>query len=294
MHTETRRPTFDDHKALWFLRLAKLRRRSFGTDSANYEKFYEDYFVERDVDAYIEDRRMELRRDVINDALKAHLPPGSRLLDVGCGLGDVMNGIPKEFGYQMFGFDFAASNVRVATKRLAGKAEIKQGSIYEIPFESASMDAALCLEVLEHIEDDKKAVGEIARVLKPGGFLIAAVPYYYWWPDYERLMGHFRHYTRQSFGDLLRGAGLEPEVHLPNFPNWARRYTMSYPWVRAKHMIFGKLTGSRDLYHFKWPWSRRTTIEKVLDGIRDTEKSDRTLDYSRMDTSTTILARKQR
>jgi len=39
------------------------------------------------------------------------------------------------------------------------------------------MDAALCLEVIEHIEDDGKAVRDICRVLKPGGFLIAAVPY---------------------------------------------------------------------------------------------------------------------
>jgi len=292
MHVETRRPTFADRKALWILRMAKVRRRTFATDTEDYSKFYEDYFEERDVDAYIEDRRMELRRDVINDALKKYLPSGSRLLDVGCGLGDVMNGIPASYGYKMFGFDFAASNVKVASRRLEGKAEIKQGSIYEIPFESNSMDAALCLEVLEHIEDDKKAMQEIARVLKPGGFLIGAVPYYYYWPDYERLMGHFRHYSRESFGDLCRGAGLQPEVYLPNHPNWHEKYTLAYPWVRIKHMIFGRFFGSKDLYHFKWPWSSKTTMNKVLDRLRPLEESDRRLDHSKIDTSTTILARK--
>lgn len=293
MHTETRSPTFEDYKALWILKLAKLRRREFATDSADYEKFYEAYFEERDVDAYIEDRRMGLRREVINDALARSLSSGQRLLDVGCGLGDVMNGIPADRNYTMFGFDFAASNVKVATRRLAGRAEIKQGSIYEIPFESGSMDGAICLEVLEHIEDDKKAVKEIARVLKPGGFLIGAVPYYYYWPDYERLMGHFRHYSRQSFGDLLRGAGLEPAEYLPNFPNWHVRYTMAYPWIRMKHMAFGRFFGSKDLYHFKWPWSSKSTMDKVLDRLRPLEDSDHKLNYAAMDTSTTILARKK-
>ncbi len=292
MATDTRRPTFDDRKALWILKLAKLRRREFASDSAEYSKFYEEYFEERDVDAYIEDRRMELRREIINGALQKHLPPGSRLLDVGCGLGDVMSGIPDSLGLKMFGFDFAASNVKVASKRLAGRAEIKQGSIYEIPFESGSMDGAMCLEVLEHIQDDNKAIHEIARVLKPGGIFIGAVPYAYYWPDYERLMGHFRHYTRDSFGALMRSAGLEPQVYLPNFPNWAREYTLAYPWVRARQILFGRLLGSRDLYHFKWPWSSRTTMEKVLDRLRPVEEADRKLDYSKLDTSTTIVARK--
>lgn len=294
MHTETPRPTLDDYKALWILRLAKIRRRAFARDSAEYEKFYEAYFEERDANAYIDDRRMELRRGVVNDALSRRLSPGASLLDVGCGLGDVMSGIPADLRLRMFGFDFAASNVRVASKRLAGRADIRQGSIYEIPFESSSMDAALCLEVLEHIEDDARAVKEIARVLKPGGFLIGAVPYYYYWPDYQRLMGHFRHYTRRSFGDLLRSAGLEPEEYLPNFPNWHRRYTLAYPWVRIRHMLFGRLVGSKDLYHFKWPWSDRTTMRKVLDRLRPLEDADRRLNYSELDTSTTILARRTR
>jgi SAM-dependent methyltransferase len=154
------------------------------------------------------------------------------------------------------------------------------------------MDAALCLEVIEHIQDDRRAVREIARVLKPGGFLIGSVPYYYYWPQYERLMGHFRHYTRDSFGELLRGAGLEPEAYLPNFPNWHRRYTLAYPWVRMRHMAFGRFFGSKDLYHFKWPWSSMTTMGKVLDRLRPLEESDRRLDYCTMETSTTILARK--
>lgn len=288
-----RAPTLRDRQALWILKLAKLRRRSLSsTESGDYEAFYEQFYEERDVDAYIEDRRMSLRRETINAALARHLKPGSSLLDVGCGLGDVLFGVPKELGLRLFGFDFAASNVKWATKRLAGQAEIKQGSVYEIPFETASMDGAVCLEVLEHIEDDRRGFKDIARVVKPGGIYIMAVPYTYYWPDYQRLIGHFRHYTRQAVESRLREAGFEPIEHLPNYPNWSAAYTLAYPRVRIKHMAFGRFVGSKDLYHFKWPWSSRTSMDKVLDRLKPLEESDRRLDYSKLDTSTFIVARR--
>lgn len=288
-----RDPTFRDRVALWILKLAKLRRTPFrSTESEDYEAFYEQFYVERDVDAYIEDQRMVLRRDTINAALGRYLSTGASLLDVGCGLGDVLHGAPRELGLKLHGFDFAASNVKWASSRLAGRAEIKQGSIYEIPFADASMDAAVCLEVLEHIEDDRRGFRDIARVVKPGGIFIIAVPYNYFWPDYQRLIGHFRHYTRQAVESRLREAGFEPVEHLPNYPNWADAYTLAYPAVRLKHMVFGRFVGSKDLYHFKWPWSRRTTMEKVLNRLKHVEESDRRLDYSKLDTSTFIVARR--
>ena len=48
--------------------------------------------------------------------------------------------------------------------------------VTELPFEDNLFDIVICNHVLEHIEDDKKAVGEIYRVLKPGGFAILQVP----------------------------------------------------------------------------------------------------------------------
>src|SRR5438128_3759036 len=116
------------------------------------------------------------------------------------------------------------------------------------------MDVALCLEVLEHIEDDERGVREINLVLKPGGLLIAAVPYTYYWPQYLKLLGHFRHYTRESFSDLLSQHGLEPISYLPNYPNWHQAYTRRYAVIRAQAMTVGRLFRSPGLYTFRWPW----------------------------------------
>ena len=48
--------------------------------------------------------------------------------------------------------------------------------IQDIPFESNSFGAIICIHVLEHVEDDKRAIGELYRVLKPGGWALISVP----------------------------------------------------------------------------------------------------------------------
>jgi len=286
-----RHPTLGDRFALWLLKLAKLRRREFtDTKGENYDQFYEEFFDEKDLQLYERDRRLTLRRETINDFLQQHAPAGAKVIDVGCGLGDVLAGLKGE--YQLFGMDYAKSNVQAATRRLGARAEIKQGSIYEIPFASNSFDVALCLEVLEHIEDDARGVRDIARVLKPGGFLIAAVPYTYYWPEYQSLMGHFRHYTRESFSRLMDENGLRTETYLRNYPNWHQRYTRRYAMIRAQAMTAGRVLRRRELHTFRWPWHGKPSLDRLVDKLEPLRQRDAGLDYGRQETSTFLVARK--
>lgn len=55
--------------------------------------------------------------------------------------------------------------------------------IHQIPFNENSFDAVLCNHVLEHVQDDIKAMREIHRVLKPGGFAVLQVPFFNPIPD---------------------------------------------------------------------------------------------------------------
>jgi SAM-dependent methyltransferase len=61
-------------------------------------------------------------------------------------------------------------------------AKIKM-DIHEIPFDDGTFDAVLCNHVLEHVRDDIKAMQEISRVLRPGGFAILQVPFFTPVPD---------------------------------------------------------------------------------------------------------------
>jgi SAM-dependent methyltransferase len=284
------RPTLNDYVALWLLKLAKLHRYQLSHPHTDSLQFYEQFFDHKDVDLYVEDPRMRMRREVIRECLQKYVATEAKILDVGCGLGDVLMGIPA--GYQLYGMDFAKNNLHIAEKRLNGQAILRQGSIYEIPFETASMDVCLCLEVLEHIEEDNKGIKEIVRVLKPGGILIAAVPYTYYWPEYLKLMGHFRHYTRDSFATLLHTNGLTPENYLANYPNWHQAYTRRYALIRAQAMLFGKLLGRKTIHEFRWPWQRKPAIESLLEQLQTTFDKDVKLDYSQVKTSTFIMARK--
>ena len=59
----------------------------------------------------------------------------------------------------------------------AGKGVDVVASVYELPFEDNTFDVALCMVVLEHLEDPRKAIAEIQRVLKPGGTVLVSVPF---------------------------------------------------------------------------------------------------------------------
>jgi len=192
----------------------------------SYDDFYEEFFEEKDNVSYMVDARMRVRRDTILNYLK-EFPSNLKILDIGCGLGDVLAELPDS--YTLFGVDYAKSNVSYAKTRLKGNAEIFNSSIYELPFDSNSIDIGLCLEVLEHIENDEKAVREISRVIKPGGILIAAVPYTYYWKSYKKLLGHFSHYTRKSFSKLLLDNGFSTvDKFLPNYYRWHQKYSRKY------------------------------------------------------------------
>jgi SAM-dependent methyltransferase len=67
--------------------------------------------------------------------------------------------------------------------------------VQALPFADGSLEAVLCLEVLEHVEDPFRAVREIHRVLKPGGKVLASSPFH--WP-YHAKPGLYRDYWRFS------------------------------------------------------------------------------------------------
>ena len=75
---------------------------------------------------------------------------------------------------------------------------------------SGSLDYAYSLNVLEHIKDDQKTVGELYRCLKPGGRLLLYVPAFtILYSQMDRHVGHFRRYRRKPLRNLLQSVGFE-------------------------------------------------------------------------------------
>jgi SAM-dependent methyltransferase len=73
-------------------------------------------------------------------------------------------------------------------------------------------DAVLCLDVIEHIEDDRGALAELRAALRPGGTLVLSVPAHAWlFGARDRALGHFRRYSRTLLLDRLTTAGFTPD-----------------------------------------------------------------------------------
>ena len=102
----------------------------------------------------------------------AHLAPGDRLLDVGCGLGESARVAASAFGLRVDAVDASGSIVERASSRAGGtRVRWTVAALPDLPFEDASFDAVLAECVLSTV-DRPAALAEIARVLRPGGTVL--------------------------------------------------------------------------------------------------------------------------
>jgi SAM-dependent methyltransferase len=147
------------------------------------------------------------RRKVLGALLDGlELREGLRILDVGCGTG---GNFPFLAGYgEVEGCDYSEEAIRFC--RLRGGTPVQEASIYELPYEDGSFDLVTCLDVIEHLRFDLPAFRELARVLKPGGHLLATLPARpRLYSDFDCVAGHLRRYTLQQIRMLLREGGFE-------------------------------------------------------------------------------------
>lgn len=282
-----------DYLDLALLRLAKVRRRPLAAmeDSA---EFYNEFFTENDVAVMSSggDLRRDYRAEALRQAAWEHMQPAACVLDVGCGTGDNLRYILRD-GASFFGLEYAERTAQVARQVLGDRAVIDVGSATAIPHESGQFDLVLCIEVLEHVEEDEAALREIARVLKPGGALILSLPYRYWFPYYFRAMGHIRHYTRTDVERLLDRTGFTLERHLPNFPRWSRFANYVYVTCRIYALAL-RLFGLRRLPgEVRLPFSQVPLMKKLFSALESLRRREAELDYGAMETSTFVLARKR-
>ncbi|MEA3004121.1 MAG: hypothetical protein QOH81_2909 [Sphingomonadales bacterium] len=116
------------------------------------------------------------------------------LLNAGCGDRDLSFWLESVGVAEVTSYDIASS--------LAGAVI---GSLDAMPFEDARFDTILCNAVLEHVEHAEAVVGELARVLRPGGHAVLAVPFL---QPYHECPRDFRRYTREGLVALGEAAGL--------------------------------------------------------------------------------------
>jgi ubiquinone/menaquinone biosynthesis C-methylase UbiE len=215
------------------------------------------------------------------DFNKLNIKSGYRILDIGCGSGRHTCGAARFKQVTVIGVDINPGEVNEAKKRLEfqektglsdGCWNVLVADINRLPFDDNFFDLVICTEVLEHISDQKSAVHEVVRVLKPGMDAAVSVPRY--WPEQIcwRLSeeyrsaenGHIRIYKKAELVKLLEQAGLK---------HWTSHYAHSlhspYWWIKC--LVGPSKEDSRlvNLYHrfLTWDILKRPAITLFLDRL---------------------------
>jgi ubiquinone/menaquinone biosynthesis C-methylase UbiE len=102
------------------------------------------------------------------------LPPGARVVDLGCGSGVFANLLQRR-GYRCSGVDLSPKMIAIARAKFSG-IEFIEGDIERLPFADASFDGVLLSGVLHHLPDRSRCAAEVFRILRPGGKFVAFDP----------------------------------------------------------------------------------------------------------------------
>ncbi len=108
------------------------------------------------------------------------LRPDSRVVDVGCGEGAHAFRLATHFGVRVLGIDpvqrhldLAREARREVAPEIASRVSFERGSAERIPAPDSSQELVWCRDVMVHVEHPVDAFHEFARVLRPGGFVVA-------------------------------------------------------------------------------------------------------------------------
>jgi len=144
------------------------------------------------------------RRRIIRAELdQLPLPRDARILDAGCGSGRTLEEL-ADYG-TVAGLELNPDAAQVARGR---GFEVEVGRLEELPWPSHTFELITCLDVIEHVPDDRAALRELRRVSRPGGWLLATVPAYQaLWSYHDEANHHYRRYGRATLRAAVADAG---------------------------------------------------------------------------------------
>ena len=207
------------------LPMTEYFKRREPTQPVDYEQAY--WGTVTDPDGHVRDRLKEREKhleDVAAELKYLNGLPGGRLLDVGCGLGFFLSGLGDQ--WQKHGLEVSS----FAAKHAKEWGEIFIGTLEQAKYPDAHFDAVVMHHVIEHLDDPISAIGEVRRILKPGGALVLGTPDFdsgcaRRFGEHYRLLHdptHVSLFTNESMHRFLRDHGFV--INHVEYPYFETRY----------------------------------------------------------------------
>ena len=149
------------------------------------------------------------RSHVFHKILTSFFPgsPEKKIVDFGCGSGGVIPMLSRHG--QVLGLDIEPQALEFCRSKGFYNVALMKG-YYDTGQSSESADLVSLFDVLEHFEDDSRALRETNRILKPGGYTLISVPAFgFLWSELDDAAHHFRRYTRSDMKVKLEQNGFE-------------------------------------------------------------------------------------
>lgn len=146
------------------------------------------------------------RKNIFSMLDKYRMPnlSGQKVIDIGCGAGLMLKCLER-YGTTI-GVDLSMQALEFCGKR--GSTKLCQADAASLPFKDNSFDLITSLDLIEHLEGDKKALTEFLRILKPEGFLVLTVPaFHFAWSYWDEVHHHKRRYTVKKLSAILADIG---------------------------------------------------------------------------------------
>lgn len=173
-----------------YYKYCKIRNSIF---NKNTQKYWDGIWSKEKID---------FKENRIHPALSSKvislIPYKSKVIDIGCGLGILLERIKKEKGCEILGLDISKEAINtINQKNIPGIV----AKVPPVPLPDDSFDVAISTELLEHTNNPKALLKEIVRITKPLGLLIIAVPLDTLHPHSQR--EHTRAFSEQNLRDIV-------------------------------------------------------------------------------------------
>ena len=210
------------------------------------------------------------RKTVLSLVKQLNLSKDSKILEIGCSGGPLISILRDEGYINVFGIDLSENAIEVCKERGIENTFVMDA--VQMGFLDNEFDLIIASDILEHIEDDSKALKEWNRVLKTNGRLIVFVPaFQLLWSSHDEINHHYRRYSKQlllnrlkstSFG-VVRSSYWNFTLFFPSFfvrvvPNLFRKSTINSDQLYAinpfiNRFLLSLLSMENKMYKLNFP-----------------------------------------